>query len=224
MISVIVPVYNEEYVLREQRAYFLGLSERAEVIFVDGGSTDQTGTILRDFPHVIQSAKGRAIQMNAGAASATGQIYLFLHADTRVGFPALRRIEEEILNRGLVGGCLRQVIDAPGPLYRWIAWTGNFRAGLRGVFYGDQGIFVCRETFRKLGGFPVYDIGEDILFTKRLRRSGRVRMLDEPIYCSARRWRDQGVVRTTMMNARIKLGLMLGGNPEQLTNGYRDIR
>ncbi|MBZ0165879.1 MAG: glycosyltransferase family 2 protein, partial [Candidatus Omnitrophica bacterium] len=178
MISIIVPVYNEENVLREQRDYFLGLSEQAEVIFVDGGSTDQTRTILKDFPRVITCAKGRAIQMNTGAANATGQIYLFLHADTRVDYPTLRRIEEEIKDGELVGGCLRQVIDAPGLLYRWIAWTGNMRAGLRGVFYGDQGIFVDREAFHRLGGFPVHGIGEDIMFTKRLRRSGRVRMLD----------------------------------------------
>lgn len=223
MVTVIVPVYNEEAILEARREYFQGLARVAELIFVDGGSFDRTAEILKDFPGSIKSEKGRSVQMNAGAQHASHQALLFLHVDTRVDPDVIKRIPE-YLKQGYVGGAFRQVIERDGVLYRWIAFTGNLRARLSGVFYGDQGIFVDKEAFDAIGGFPGYEIGEDVYFSRTLRRRGRVRLWSDPIYCSARRWDQQGVMKTFFMNARVKLGLALGQSKKQLANEYRDIR
>ena len=224
MISVIVPVFNEERVLTARREYFGDLARQAEVIFVDGGSTDRSVAVLDGALRVIRAPKGRARQMNAGAAAAEQDILLFHHADNTIETGTLRMIEEQVAAEGLAGGCLRQVIDQPGWLFRWIAWTGNVRARCRRIYYGDQGMFVRKDVFQKLGGFPECEIGEDVAFSKMLRRHGPVRMLPCPVTCSARRWLSQGVVKTTLINTRIKLGLMLGDEGQQLTEVYRDIR
>lgn len=224
MLSVIVPVYNEEQALRSRREYYGDLARQSDLIFVDGGSTDGTANILNGVFHVIRSPKGRARQMNAGAAAAMQDILLFHHADNAVDVSALSIIEEQVMRHGLAGGCLRQVIDQPGWMYRWIAWTGNARASCRRIFYGDQAIFVRKDIFQQLGGYPECAIGEDVAFSKALRRYGRVRMLPSPVYCSARRWLRQGILKTMLINARVKLGLMLGDQDRQLADVYRDIR
>ena len=224
MISVVVPVLNEHRVLSDHLGYFRELADHAELIFVDGGSRDGTREVLADFPRVIDAGKGRARQMNAGAKAATRPVVLFLHADNIVPHETLALIERTVTQSDIVGGCLRQVIDQPGWIYRWIAWTGNVRARINKIFYGDQGIFVRKDVFDRLGGYPLMDIGEDVAFSRMLSRHGRVRVLDAPITCSARRWLCQGVFRTTMINTRVKLGLMLGRDPRQLTEVYRDVR
>lgn len=224
MISIIVPVYNEEYVLTRKRLYFLELAEEAELIFVDGGSTDQTVELASEMGTVIVSPKGRALQMNQGALKASHDILLFLHADTSIPLSALRHIQQAISEKNFLGGCFRQVFMSPEWIYRWIAWTGNARAKIFRVFYGDQGIFVRRGIFRDLKGFPNVPIGEDMLFTKRLRRKGRVGILPNPIYCSTRRFEKQGILRTNFLNWAITFATLFRGNSRQLSKHYQDIR
>lgn len=226
MISVIIPIYNEESVLSDNADYFDKLTEHAEVIFVDGGSTDRSEECAERFDggRLVRSAKGRAVQMNRGAEVAQQSILLFLHADTRINPSTLKRIEEYVKRDGYVGGCFHQSIDGGGLLYKWIAFTGNIRAKLTKVFYGDQGIFVRKDVFTNMGGFPIADIGEDVAFSKKLRRSGPVSIFKDPIYCSDRRWAQQGVVKTYLINSRVKFGLLFGQNKKNLANTYRDIR
>ncbi len=223
MVSVIVPVYNEETILAARRDYFEEISREAELIFVDGGSFDGTPELIRSFDGSIKSGKGRSVQMNAGAQKARHEILLFLHVDTRLDLEIIRRIPAYV-KQGYVGGAFRQVIDRQGLLFRWIAFTGNIRARMSGVFYGDQGIFVRKDVFDAIGGFPEYAIGEDVYFSRKLKQQGRVRLWSDPIYCSARRWEQQGVIRTSLMNARVKMGLALGQSKKQLSNEYRDVR
>lgn len=224
MLSVIVPVLNEERLLRDRQDYFRDLARHSELIFVDGGSRDRTRAILAGIARVIEAPQGRARQMNAGAKAAGHPVLLFLHADNSVERPALELIERTAAARDLAGGCLRQVINESGWIYSWIAWTGNVRARLTKIYYGDQGIFVRKDIFERLGGYPAVEIGEDVAFSRKLKGCGRVKMLDVPITCSARRWLRQGVVRTTVINTRVKLGLMLGRDHRQLSHVYRDVR
>ena len=225
MISIIVPVYNEEKILSGKVEFFKQLSKRAELIFVDGGSCDSTLKIIEMLGgRILRSQKGRAAQMNAGAKTARHDILLFLHADAYLPLDSLTTIEHVIHNNGYAGGCLHQVIDAPGLLFRWIAWTGNVRAKMFKIFYGDQGIFVRKDVFWSLGGFPEAPLAEDVLFSSRLRQEGKTDILPDPIYCSARRWVRQGVLKTLLFNTRVTVGLALNNNTERLARYYKDVR
>ena len=212
------------------RDHFRRLRHQAELIFVDGGSEDKSREEARALGKLLTAPKGRARQMNAGARAARHDVLLFLHADTYLPPEGLQTIRWAVDKKGLVGGCFRQVIDQPGPvfnpglLFRWIAFTGNVRARLFKVFYGDQGIFVRRDVFEKLGGFPETPLCEDVLFSRRLRKEGRVRMLPSRIYCSARRWVGQGIGRTFWLNLRITAGALLSADMNRLAKAYKDIR
>ena len=224
MISIIVPVYNEEECLLKQACYYPALSELGEVIFVDGGSTDKTVGLAEKLGRLIHAPKNRARQMNRGAQEAQHPILLFLHADAVIDLEDFKQLETMIKNKDYIGGCFKQELDDPSLLYRWMAWTGNLRAKLSKIFYGDQAIFVRKDVFEQLGGFPDVKIGEDVLFTKKLRKKGRVGMLPLSVYCSARRWRSQGIWRTFWLNWRINVALTCNHNLDPLAYAYKDIR
>ena len=224
MISVIIPVYNEEECLLKNDVYYQMISQAGELIFVDGGSTDRTVSLARKLGRVITAPKNRGAQMNRGAKEAKHKILLFLHADAFIHLENLQQIVKAVERKKYIGGCFKQVLDDPAVLYRWIAWTGNIRAKVSKVFYGDQAIFVRKDIFQELGGFPEVKIGEDVLFTKKLRRKGRVGILPFEVNCSARRWKRQGVLQTFLLNLRINTALAWNQNLEQLANAYQDVR
>src|SRR3989338_1447683 len=174
MISVIIPVYNEEECLLKNDVYYQVISQAGELIFVDGGSTDRTVSLAKKLGRVIIAPKNRGAQMNKGAKEAKHKIILFLHADAFIHLENLQKIVEAIEGKKYIGGCFKQVLDDPAMLYRWIEWTRNIRAKVSKVFYGDQAIFVRKDVFQQLGGFPEVKIGEDVLFTKRLKKRGKV--------------------------------------------------
>lgn len=224
MISIIIPLYNEETALLKQKDHFASLCKMAELIFVDGGSDDKTAALASSCGRLVKARKNRAAQMNAGACLAQGDVLLFLHADTILLASSLGTIMAAMEKHALIGGCLTQVLDEPGLLFRWIAFTGNVRAKVSKIFYGDQAIFVRRNVFEAMGGFPEVSICEDILFTKTLRKLGRTDILPLPVLCSARRWKKQGIWRTFFLNARITTALALGIHPDRLTVSYADVR
>ncbi len=224
MISVIIPVYNEEECLLKNDVYYQVISQAGELIFVDGGSTDRTVSLAKKFGHVVAAPKNRAAQMNRGAKEARYSILLFLHADAVIHLEDLQQIVKAVDEKKYIGGCFKQVLDDPAFVYRWIAWTGNLRAKISKVFYGDQAIFVRQDIFQRLGGFPEVKIGEDVLFTKRLRRKGRVGTLPYTVHCSSRRWKRQGVWQTFLLNLRINTALVWNQNLDQLANTYQDVR
>lgn len=223
MISIIIPAYNEESNIKYILETLCQDKDAHEVIVVDGGSSDKTVEIAKAWAKVIPSCKGRGIQLNRGAREAQGNILFFLHGDCHLETGALAVIKKAVHN-GYIGGCLSQRIKSPNPIYRIIEWTGNKRAALRNIFYGDQGIFVQKKTFEKLGGFKEIPLFEDIEFSERLRLNGKTIVLSKKIYTSSRRWKHLGILKTTFVNRSLLNLYRQGVSPIKLARLYRNIR
>lgn len=222
-ISVIIPTLNEATVI-ERTLTHLSLIQGLELIVVDGGSTDGTAALAQRHARVLTARPGRAEQMNRGAQQATGAILLFLHADTLVGPAALREIIEALEDPAIVGGAFRLVIETPRRLLRLIAAAANIRTRLTRIPYGDQGIFVRRSVFEKLGGFPIQPLMEDVEFARRLKRVGRLVILSEAVQTSSRRWDKEGFWYTTLRNQALVLLYFIGISPDRLARWYQPIR
>lgn len=205
MVSVIIPVFNEEKILSQNNVFFSKLSQKTELIFVNGASTDKSAESALRFAPVLDSAKGRARQMNVGARGAKGDILLFLHADTKIHLDALGHIEEKLKDENVLGGCLSQRIDKGAWVYRLIESFGNIRAGLTKVFYGDQGIFIRADVFAKLGGFDEVPLMEDVLMSKKMRAMGETVVLKDEILVSPRRWEKKGIIRTIIFYSSLNI-------------------
>lgn len=223
MISVIIPVLNEAEILDISLSRLQTELEEHELIIVDGGSTDTSVEIAREFGNVINSEKGRAKQLNTGAAAATGDILIFLHADVRLERGAIAAVETA-LSSGYVGGGFLQKIDGSSILYRIIERVADMRGKYLKVFYGDSGIFVTRSGFKQIGGFPEVPIMEEMGFSKSMRKLGKTTMVKPRIHISARRWERGGIVRTTLINWSITFLFILGFSLERLAKLYRNIR
>ena len=223
LISVIVPCLNEGQAIGELVDHVRSLPGpgAVEIIVVDGaGEGDTQAAVSPAKALVLASEPGRARQMNAGAARATGGVLVFLHADTRLpgdAFPALLAA----LDNGAVGGAFDLDIDSSRPVIRLIALVGRWRARLTRVPFGDQAIFVRREAFEALGGFPDVPIMEDLRFMRALKARGRVALLRSRVLTSARRWEAEGPWRCTLRNWRLRLLHALGVPPERLARSYR---
>lgn len=224
MISVIIPLYNEEKSLTKNSPYLHNLAQYSELIFVDGGSTDSSIEIARQYGKVLLSKKGRALQMNCGAIFAKTNMLFFLHADTFIYKDTLKSIEENLRYDSFIGGCLTQKIDKNGTRYRFIESFGNIRARITKVFYGDQGIFMRKDIFSKVGGFPAVPIMEDILFTKKLRRTGKTIVLKDKIFVSARRWDKKGIISTILLYAFLNFLCWIKVPLDKISSFYDDLR
>ncbi len=219
-ISIIIPTLNEATCLG-RTLESLRDAAYVEKIVVDAGSRDGTPKIAETHGcRVLTAPQGKAKQMNAGAAVATGSVLLFLHADTLLPQGLERHVHATLARPGVVAGAFRLSIeDARGSL-RLIEWAANLRARWLQMPYGDQAIFVTAETFRAIGGFPDLPIMEDFEMVRRLRRCGRIAIADASVTTSARRWNAVGPLRTTWINQMIVLGYYLGVPPQRLTRWY----
>ena len=182
-----------------------------EIIVVDGGSTDDTAARakpLSDF--VITSARGRAVQMNAGAAIARGDVLLFLHADTRLPPDADVLIHEGLAKSQRAWGRFDIAIDGSHPLLPVVAASMNIRSRLTGIATGDQAMFITREAFDAAGGFPEIALMEDIELARRLKRISVPLCLRERVTTSGRRWERRGVLRTILLMWRLRLAYFFG--------------
>lgn len=222
-ISIIIPVLNEAKILDQTLSRLYSELGSHELIIVDGGSTDGSTRIAEQYGTVRTSERGRSKQLNAGAAAASGNILIFLHADIWLEPGALAAVET-VLSSGYVGGGFRQKIDGKNMLYRAIEIAGNIRGKYLKVFYGDSGIFLSRADFEKIGGFREIPILEEMEFSKALRRLGKTTLITPHIHISARRWEKRGVLRTTVNNWLITLLYFLKFSPVQLAKLYRHIR
>lgn len=219
-VSVIIPALNEAENIRAALSAIGGL---AEVIVVDGGSSDNTRNIAEGLgAKVIETPPGRGLQMDTGALSAMGDILLFLHADTRLPSRWLDSIGEAMGDRGNVGGAFGLRIDSDKKLFRLIERAVDFRSRHLGLFYGDQALFARREVFLKAGGYRKLPLMEDVDCVKRLRKLGTLILLDERVTTSPRRWLRGGVVRNTLRNWLMLALYFSGVSPERLYGRYYD--
>lgn len=221
-MSVIVPVLDEANGIA---ACLLALASLraagAEVIVADGGSQD--GTAHRAAPHadhVVHAPRGRARQMNAGAAMATGDVLLFLHADTQLPHDAADHLDTA-LAAGAQWGRFDVRIDGQHPLLRIIAALINLRSRLSGIATGDQAIFVRRQAFAEIGGFPDLPLMEDIALSDALRKRWKPACLKARVSTSGRRWERYGVWRTIFLMWTLRSAYRLGVPPEVLAHYYR---
>ncbi len=223
-LSVIIPTLNEEQVLGQTLAQ-LRDQENCEVIIVDGGSCDTTIALARASGcRIISSTRGRARQMNVGAAAASGEVLLFLHADTLLPVNFTRLILDAVRLPSVAAGAFSLAIDSPAISLAIIAWFANLRSRLLQLPYGDQALFVSKRMFDAIGGFPEMAIMEDFVFMRKLKEEGKILILPERATTSARRWQNIGVVRTTLINQCIVCGYSLGIPPATLAGWYQRMR
>lgn len=220
LVSIIIPTLNEEAYLPVTLRQFANRAD-VELLVVDGGSVDATVAIARTFtPYVFITAPNCAAQMNLGARHATGDILLFLHADTFLLPGALDEMKHRLIAKGAVGGAFDLHIDSRSRWCRWLGRLASHKARLLHRPRGDQGIFVWRQVFELLGGFPEIPILEDLAFARRLRRAGRLVFLRSGLLTSARRWHANGPLRTALVNAGVAGLFALGVPPRQLRRLY----
>lgn len=198
MISIIIPVLNEEKALPATLEQVFTQKGDYEVIVVDGHSDDHSREIVKSFPDVtlICSQRGRALQMNAGAKLATGEWLLFLHADTVLPGDALSAIGG--LDPDIKAGCFHQQFSGNHRLLRVISWLHNRRCHRSRIIYGDQAMFVRRVLFEKLEGFPEEPILEDVKFSESLVKVTRPVILEEPVITDSRKFVQRGIWRSFM--------------------------
>ncbi len=222
-VSVIIPTLNEASCLAGTLAS-LRAERPQQVIVVDGGSADGTVRAAAGADLVLHSPPGRARQMNLGAAHATGTTLLFLHADCSLEAGALAEAEYRLARRGVAAGCFRMTVRSPGLLYRAIDGCATARVRLTGLVYGDQGLFLRRELFERLGGFPPLRFMEDLYLSRQLRRQGRVVVGSRRIWVSPRRWQRAGLVRQTLRNWTLTALAAGGVHPDRLAAFYPAVR
>jgi rSAM/selenodomain-associated transferase 2 len=226
-ISVVVICLNEAAVIERCLARLQAQAAAAggvEVVVSDGGSTDSTAEIAGRYGRVVPGPGGRAAGLNAGARAATGDVLLFLHADTLLPDGAFDAVRRALADPAVVGGRFRVALDPPGFPFRLIAASINLRDRLLGGFTGDQAVFVRSAVFRRMGGYAALPLMEDLDFAARLRREGRVARLAPPVVTSARRWQRHGVLRTILLMWALRLLYRAGAPPRWLAAFYRDAR
>lgn len=221
-LSIIVPVLNEEPGIAAALAALAPLRARGvEVIVVDGGSADRTADLARPFAdRVIAAPTGRAVQMNAGADAARGDLLIFLHADTRLPENADRLVCAALAQGKRAWGRFDVRIDGARRLLAVIAAAMRLRSRLTGIATGDQAMFMTRDAFLAVGGFPAIALMEDIALSARLKRLSWPICLKARVVTSGRRWEKHGVMRTMLMMWRLRLAYSLGAEPARLARAY----
>ncbi len=232
-VSAIIPTLNEAACLRDCLEVLRGQASLAEVLVVDGDSEDATPRIAeRAAPgfqaagarlRLLRAEAGRAVQMNAGAVAAKGDVLLFLHADTMLPTDGIEAVTEAI-RQGSLGGAFSHRFVEEDPRLRLISWYANLRSRLARIFFGDQAIFVRKDVFEAMGGFRPLPIMEDLDFSARLRSRGRTALLALAARTSGRRFLSQGIGRTCLRLVLLRMAYRMGADPEDLNRRYREVR
>ncbi|MEJ7796881.1 MAG: TIGR04283 family arsenosugar biosynthesis glycosyltransferase [Solirubrobacteraceae bacterium] len=226
LVSIVIPTLDEQRELPDLLDAIAALPGRWEAIIADGGSDDETVALGRAHatgPLVIEAAGGRAAQLNAGARAATGDVLLFLHADSRLPPDAYASLTDAWRTPGVAGGNFALDFDGGQAFERILGAVYRFQRR-RGFYYGDSSVWVRRETFEALGGYREIPIMDDYDFVRRLERSGDTRCLPGPATTSSRRWRSMGIPRTVLAWFVIRWLYIAGVSPALLVRLYRIVR
>ena len=217
-ISVIIPVLNEA----ENIAATIASTKNVEVIVVDGGSQDSTVQIAKELgvKVVLFNTANRAQQMNAGAQTATGEILLFLHADTRLPIQFDTMVYQAITSN-VAAGAFALRIDSALWRLRLVEMSVNMRSRIFALPYGDQAIFLKAQLFHELDGFADLPIMEDFELICRLRRRGRIAIISTPVITSKRRWQKLGIMQTIFINQVAIIAYLLRISPQKIAAWYR---
>lgn len=222
-LTIVMPVLNEAAGLAAALQALEPLRARgAQIIVIDGDSADNTAARAQaGGAQVINTTRGRALQMNAGAQQASGEVLLFLHADTRLPFNADALIEQALAAGPKVWGRFDVRIAGKPRLLRVIAAFMNARSRWTGIATGDQAMFMTRAAFHKVGGFPAQPLMEDIEMSARLLKLSRPACLRARVITSGRRWETRGVWTTLVLMWRLRLAYWRGAAPERLAQLYQ---
>ena len=224
LVSIVIPVFNEARIINDRIRQIVSIAagEPFEIIVADGGPGHLTLAAMEDSGIVgIECESGRGRQMNAGAAMASGEFLLFLHADTDLPQGALATIKRALRGRS-VAGAFSLSIDSPRVSLAIIAWCANLRSRMERVPYGDQAQFIQASTFRELGGFSDIPIMEDVELFQRIRQRGLpIFIVRGKVLTLPRRWESEGILRRTLTNWWLRIRYRLGASPENLASQYR---
>ena len=223
-ISIIIPVYDEPYIINQtiKHLNYLSLEKKIEIIVVDGNRSQSTLKAIKDKKTTqILSNRGRGIQMNAGAKAASGEILLFLHADTYLPDNAPELMNKAFSNPKIVAGSFDLGIRSDKRAFRLIEKMVYIRSRLTRIPYGDQGIFIRKHFFEMLGGYSTIPIMEDVDLMRRVKKSnGKIAIISQKVSTSPRRWEKEGLVRCTLRNWAMILLYFLGAPAEKLSKYY----
>jgi len=219
-ISIVIPVLNEAEQLTDKLKALQHLRDRCQLILVDGGSTDESRSIAEPWvDKLISSSPGRAIQMNTGAAQADADVLLFLHIDTQLPDDGIELMINSV-NNGYLWGRFDVAFDATQAMFKLIAFFMNHRSRLTGIATGDQGLFMTRQAFQLVGGFPQIALMEDVAISAKLKKLSQPACLKAKVITSARRWQQYGIFKTILFMWRLRLAYFFGADPNNLATRY----
>jgi len=218
-------MFNEERAIARTLSALRVGAPNAEIIVVDGGSSDSSVALAAPLADVVvKGPRGRALQMNAGARESHGDAMVFVHADTIVPATFADDIANALSNPAIVGGRFDVQLDSDSLPLRMIGAMISLRSRISRIGTGDQAIFVRRDVFDRLDGFPNIELCEDLDFTRRLKRAGRVACLRSRVIISSRRWTHDGIARTVVRMWMIRAMYLLGVSPARMKRHYADTR
>ncbi len=216
-ISIVIPAWKEKNIERHMR--WITNARGVELIMALADGDDVTPA--PDSIKVTRTCKGRASQMNAGASLATGDIVLFLHADTSITPESLNKVRDAMNRPGVAGGAYRLKIDSDSLWLKLVAAAANIRSRVLCLPYGDQALFLRRKTFQMIGGYENIPIMEDVRLVSAIKKSGSLTLIDDFAVTSAHAWRKRGMVMNTARNWAIMLAYLLGATPEKLAEWFK---